>query len=80
MLDMVVYSQNGGKRLVVHLLDCDVKNKAVSGVSLRINGDRPIKAVYSPGWNGEREPLVLVGRTAALGPVNVYKMAVVEFE
>ena len=79
-LDMVVYSQEDGKRLVVHLLDNDVSREEFAGASLRINGDRPIKAVYSPGWNGEREPLVLVGRTAALGPVNVYKMAVVEFE
>ena len=79
-LDMLVYSQNGGKRLVVHLLDNDVNNKEVSGVSLRINGDRPVKAVYSPGWNGERTDLPLSGRAVALGTFEVYDMVVVEFE
>ena len=77
---MLVYSQNGGKRLVVHLLDNDVNNKEVSGVSLRINGDRPVKAVYSPGWNGERTDLPLNGRAVALGTFEVYDMVVVEFE
>ena len=80
MLDMVVYSQNGGKRLVVHLLDCDVKNKAVSGASLRINGNGRIKSVYRPGMAGERTAMHLDGRTVALGTFEVYDMVVVEFE
>ena len=73
---MTVYSQNGGDRLVVHLLDYDVKSEKVSGASLRINGSRPIKAVYRPG--GKR--FAPSGRTVALGTFEVYDMVVVEFE
>jgi hypothetical protein len=77
-VEITVYSQNGGDRLVVHLLDYDVKSKAVDGASLRINGTRPIKAVYRPGWSGEHVQLPVKGRTVALGTFNVYDMVVVE--
>ena len=79
-VEITTYSQNDGDRLVVHLLDYDVKSKSVEGMSLRINGDRPIKAVYRPGWNGERTKLSAVGRTIALGTFSVYDMVVVEFK
>ena len=74
-VELTVYSQNGGDRLVVHLLDYDVKSEKVSGASLRINGSRPIKAVYRPG--GKR--FAPSGRTVALGTFEVYDMIVVEF-
>ncbi len=79
-LDMALYSQDGGRRLVVHLLDCDVNRCKVSGSSLRINGNRAIKGVYRPGMAGERTPLALDGRTVALGDFEVYDMVCVEFE
>ena len=77
-VEITVYSQKGGDRLVVHLLDYDVKSKAVDGASLRINGTRPIKAVYRPGWSGEHAQLPVKGRTVALGKFDVYDMVVVE--
>ena len=79
-VEITTYSQNGGDRLVVHLLDYDVKSKSVEDMSLRINGDRPIKAVYRPGWNGESTKLQSVGRTVALGTFSVYDMVVIELE
>ena len=78
-VEITVYSQNDGDRLVVHLLDYDVKSKAVDGASLRINGTKPIKAVYRPGWSGEHAQLPVNGRTVALGTFNAYDMIVVEF-
>ncbi len=75
-LDVAVYSQNGGKRLVVHLLDYDTSRSEIADVALRINGKRPIRAVYRPG--GERLPVS--DRTVRLGTVSVYDMAVVEFD
>ena len=75
-LDLVIYSQKGGDRLVVHLLDRDESRASLDGVSLRINGSRPIKAVYRPGG----KPLPLAGRTVSLGKFDVYDMVVVEFE
>ena len=74
-LDLVIYSQKNGDRLVVHLLDRDESRASLDGVSLRINGTRPIKAVYRPGG----KPLAPVGRTVALGKFDVYDMVVVEF-
>ena len=74
-LDLVIYSQKGGDRLVVHLLDRDESRASLDGVSLRINGSRPIKAVYRPGG----KPLPLAGRTVSLGKFDVYDMVVVEF-
>jgi len=75
-VELTAYSQAGGKRLVVHLLDYDVKSESVSGASLRINGTRPVKAVYRPGAG----LLAHDGRTVALGTFKVYDMVVVEFE
>ena len=77
-LDIAVFSQNGGQRLVVHLLDYDTSRRTTDGVSLRINGDRPIRSVCRVGENG-LQPLHVAGRTVALGSVEVYDMAVVEF-
>ena len=74
-LDLVIYSQKNGDRLVVHLLDRDESRASLDGVSLRINGTRPIKAVYRPGG----KPLAPAGRTVALGKFDVYDMVVVEF-
>lgn len=75
-VELTAYSQAGGKRLVVHLLDYDVKSESVSGASLRINGTRPVKAVYRLGAGS----LAHDGRMVALGTFNVYDMVVVEFE
>ena len=74
-LDLVIYSQKNGDRLVVHLLDRDESRDSLSGVSLRINGTRPIKAVYRPGG----KPFAPAGRTVSLGKFDVYDMVVVEF-
>ena len=60
----------------MHLLDRDESRTSLDGVSLCINGDCPIKAVYRPGG----KPLALSGRTAALGKFDVYAMLVVDFE
>ena len=73
-VEMVVYEQEG--RLVVHILDRSETGRDVTGASLRINGDRPIKAVYRPGG----KPLAITDRTVALDKFNVYDMVVVEFE
>lgn len=75
-LDMAVYSQNDGKRLVIHLLDYDTTRAEISGVTLKINGDSPIKAVYRPG----AKPLAPTGRSVRLGVVKAYDMVVVDFE
>ena len=75
-LELTVYEQKDGNRLVVHLLDRDESRTSLDGVSLCINGDRPIKAVYRPGG----KPLALAGRTVALGKFDVYDMVVVDFE
>ena len=73
-VEMVVYEQKG--RLVVHLLDRSETGRAVTGASLRINGDRPIKAVYRPGG----AKLAIADRMVALGTISVYNMLVVELE
>ena len=75
-VEMTVYEQNGGDRLVVHLLDRSETGRTLEGVSLRVNGDRPVKAVYRPGG----KPLALADRTATLGKFDVYDMVVVEFK
>ena len=75
-LDLVIYSQKNGDRLVVHLLDRDESRASLDGVTLRINGNRKIKAVYRPG----AKPLQPAGRTVALGKFDVYDMLVVDFE
>ena len=75
-LDMAIYSQNGGKRLVIHLLDYDTSRMEIPSVTLRINGNRRIKAAYRPG----AKPLAPVGRTVRLGKTSVYDMVVVDFE
>ena len=62
-------------RLVVHILDRSETGRDVTGASLRINGDRPVKAVYRPGG----KPLAITDRTVALDKFNVYDMVVVEF-
>ena len=77
-LDIAVFSQRDGARLVVHLLDYDTSRKATDIVSLRINGDKPIKSVCRVGEN-ELQPLPVEGRTVALGKVEVYDMVVVDF-
>ena len=76
-LDMAVFSQNGGRRLVLHLLDYDTTRQAIDGVSLRINGDKPIKAVYRVG-DEARQPMPVAGREVALGRIGIYDMLVVE--
>lgn len=78
-LDIAVFSQRDGARLVVHLLDYDTSRKATDIVSLRINGDRPIKSVCRVGENG-LQPMPVEGRTAVLGKIEVYDMLVVEFK
>ena len=74
-LDLVIYSQKNGDRLVVHLLDRDESRASLDGVTLRINGNRKIKAVYRPGG----KPLTPAGRTVSLGKFDVYDMIVVDF-
>ena len=74
-LELTVYEQKGGDRLVVHLLDRDERRDSLDGVSLRINGTRQIKAVHRPGGT----PLALSNRMVALGKFAVYDMIVVEF-
>lgn len=59
----------------MHLLDRDERRDSLDGVSLRINGTRPVKAVYRPGGT----PLALANRMVALGKFAVYDMIVVEF-
>ena len=75
-LDVVAYSQNGGDRLVVHMLDYDTSRMEIPSVTLRINGNRRIKAAYRPG----AKPLAPAGRTVRLGKLSVYDMVVVDFE
>ena len=75
-LDVVAYSQNGGDRLVVHMLDYDTSRMEIPSVTLRINGNRAIKAAYRPG----AKPLAPAGRTVRLGKLSVYDMVVVDFE
>ena len=74
-LDIVIYSQKDGDRLVVHLLDRDESRASLDGITLRVNGMRPIKAVYRPGG----KPLAPAGCTVSLGKFDVYDMVVVEF-
>jgi DNA repair exonuclease SbcCD nuclease subunit len=57
-------------------LDRSETGRTLEGVSLRVNGDRPVKAVYRPGG----KPLALADRTASLGKFDVYDMVVVEFK
>ena len=66
-----------GGKYVVHMLDYDVFSEGVTGAKLSIPGERKIKKVYYPG---EKSPLKLDGRTAALRDFKVYDMFVVEFE
>ena len=82
-VEVTVYVQNGGRRLVVHLLDYDVNNKAVEGASLRINGTRPVKSVYRVGAGTPEKKSVLnidSNRTVELGRFEAYDMIVVEFD
>lgn len=79
-LDVAVYSQEGGARLVVHLLDYDTSRREIPGVVLEINGKRPVREAYRPGTGGSRTALPLAGRTMRLGDVAAYDTVVVEFE
>ena len=82
-VEVTVYVQDGGRRLVVHLLDYDVNNKAVEGASLRINGTRPVKSVYRVGADTPEKKSVLnidSNRTVELGRFEAYDMIVVEFD
>ena len=75
-VEITVYSQDDGRRLVVHLLDYDVNNREVAGASLRVNGTRPIKSVGHP----DGAALARDGRMVRLDTFHAYDVVIVDFE
>ena len=75
-VEITVYSQDDGRRLVVHLLDYDVNNREVAGASLRVNDTRPIKSVGHP----DGAALARDGRMVRLDTFHAYDVVVVDFE
>ena len=75
--DVEVTVDDQGSRLVVHMLDYNVRNKTVKGGTLTVPGERAIKRVWYPDTKTE---LKLDGRTAKLRDFGAYDMLAVEFE
>lgn len=74
--DVEVTVDRQRERLVVHLLDYDVKNAKVEGAKLAIPGERAVKRVFYPDTKTE---LKIAGRTVALRDFAAYDMLVIEF-
>ena len=75
--DVEVTVDDQGSRLVVHMLDYNVRNKTVKGGTLTVPGERAVKRVWYPDTKTE---LKLDGRTAKLRDFSAYDMLAVEFE
>jgi hypothetical protein len=75
--DVEVTVDDHGSKYVVHLLDYNVKSKAVSGAKMFVPGKREIKRIWYPDTKTNLE---IAGRTVVLRDFESYDLVVVEFK